>query len=296
MGNGAEKPPQSLGAAFPSTTGWNPNGGIWGNGTIGTFGKAREVVAPKGTRTLCHDRGNTEGLPVAADSSDAFPTAPSGSGALAATSEAEPWGNRPGPWSTTEAAQTRNVSGNTSPNRSRGETTIHDTNGTAAYYSTAQPQVQPAIGQRGPARPKAGTASDSTPSTFALAAFSGLMDKDNAEGFGSSKYNAEPPGLNGFPTARRPSQDVTYQNLVGSVTRDPGMPTTSHSETDLHMQANSSFGDLSFGGHAPNSINSHRPTMSFSQSNRAYHMGSLDREDIQAKLAAMGLSDGPTHG
>lgn len=294
MGNGNEKPSQTLGATFPSTTSWNPSG-IWGNGPIGTFGKTRDAAASKGTQIRGRWSWVGTKLTGPAESSDAFPNAPSGSGALAATSEAEPWGTRPGPWNTTETTQTRNVSGNTSPNRSRVDAPIHDTNGGSAYYSTSQSQIQPAIGQRGLVRPKTGTASDAATSAFALPAFSGFMDKEDTEGFGPPKYGAEPSGLNGFAAPKRPSQDVTYQSMVGGASRDPGMPTSSHSETDLHTQANP-FGDLTFGGHTPNSVHSHRPSMSFSQGSRAYHHGvgqSLDHEDIQGKFTALTLGDGP---
>lgn len=123
MGNGTERPSQPPGSVFPTTSTWQ-GGGIWGNGTIGPFGKPREPIGIK-------------------YSSEAFSKAPSGSGALAATSEAEPWGNRSG-WNTTEGTQNRNVSGNTSPNRSRLEAPIHDLNNNSTYYPSSQSQIQPA--------------------------------------------------------------------------------------------------------------------------------------------------------
>ena len=153
------------------------------------------------------------------------------------------------------------MSGNTSPNRSRLEAPIHDLNNNSTYYPSSQSQIQPAIGQRAPARPKTGTTSDGQASTFNINQLADYMgDNEDASGFGGLKYTTEPTGLNGYATSKRPSQDVSYHGIAGSSTRDAGMPTTSHSETDLHTQV-SSFGELAgYGAHT----HSQRPSVSFS--------------------------------
>ena len=92
MGNGTERPSQPLGSVFPTTSTWQ-GGGICGNGTIGPFGKPREPIGIKGAEATMELSNTWKDLTKVADSSEAFSKAPSGSSALAATSEAEPWGN-----------------------------------------------------------------------------------------------------------------------------------------------------------------------------------------------------------
>jgi len=294
MGNGNEKPTQPLGATFGGTSTWGtPGPTIWGNSTIGPFRKPGEAVGSKGARAQELPSSAQQRLTEPTDSIDGFPKAPSGSGALAATSEAEPsWTGRSG-WNNPELNQARNVSGSTSPNRSRIEAQMHDLNGNTGFYAAAQSHIQPAIGQRAPVRSKAGPPSEPTASPFGISSFAGdyMGDTDDGASFGPIKFN-EISGLNGYMASKRPSQDVAYQSLPGVAPRDPGMPTSSHSETDAHAHAHaSSFGDLAYGGHS----HSQRHSMSFSQSGRGFNNGleQLGRDEIEGKFSGLSLTDGP---
>jgi len=283
MSNGNDKTTQPLGNTFPSTSPWTASSGngIWGNGAIGSFGKPRDPATSKGAYAqelyCAHVR-----LTELTDSNDAFPKGPSGSSALAATSEAELWTNRSGPWNNNEAGQNRNVSGNTSPNRARVEAPIHDLGG--SFYSNSQPQMQAAIGQRGAARTKPAVTTDATGGSFALPQLDYMGDNEESSNYGPLKYNSESTGLNGFSAVKRPSQDVAFP-------RDPGMPTSSHSETDLHAQSHG-FSDMSFGSQS----HSQRPSISsFSQAGRIFNglTQQIDRDEMQAKFSNPALVDGP---
>ncbi|KAL2019506.1 hypothetical protein VTK56DRAFT_9540 [Thermocarpiscus australiensis] len=233
--NGSDKA-QHIRNAF-SSTGWQANG-IWSSNGIGSFARNREAV---GSRDL----------------SDAFPSATSGSGALAATSEANPWGNRPGPWNSTETTQTRTVSDSTSPSRSRPDSSVHDMNGNSAYYSGT-----PAIAQRGPVGSKPPSAGDTSTGPFKYASpFSGYADEKESNGaFGQSKHEHE-QRLGKFTVAQRPAQEPSFLNAVGTgPSRDAGMPPSSQAQSDLHAQADA-LSDFSYSGRAATSMHSQRPSL-----------------------------------
>jgi mRNA-binding protein PUF3 len=75
-------------------------------------------------------------------------SAPSGSSALTATSEAEPWARQASSWNNTDSTQTRNTPGNTSPNRTR-DSVSRQTPNASSFYAQSQPHTQPSMGQRG---------------------------------------------------------------------------------------------------------------------------------------------------
>ncbi|KAH8879857.1 ARM repeat-containing protein [Thozetella sp. PMI_491] len=233
--NGNDKNPQTIGSTFPSTN-WQPSSGIWGNGSIGAFGK-RETATRGASRTPEGD-GDRTGLTQFLGSDDSFPNGPSGSSALAATSEAEaPWVGRSTAWGTTDSTQTRSTSGSTSPNRTRQDATVHD----SAFFS--QPSMQPAIGQR------TGNLS-SRPTSSALDPQSGA--------FKYSKYS-DYQRLGGYNRLdRRPSQDPSYLNVVGAASRDSSLPPSNHSEADSHQQSGA-FGEFGYGGPSANTMHSQRP-------------------------------------
>ena len=280
MGNGVEKSSQPLGTNFSAPSPWAQSN-IWGSNWKNT----RETSEPEGGRAQGRLVGARNRLTGLVDPNDIFPKAPSGSSALAASSEAEPsWVSRSG-WNNAEPSQPRNVSGNTSPSRSRIDAPVHDLNSTSGYYSTAQP----AIGQRAPIRSKAGLSSDTVTVPFGISQFPGdyMGDTEDDGGYGALKFTPEAAAGDGYHLSKRPSQDVTYQSLSGIAPRDPGMPTTSHSETDaIHGH---SFASLAHHTH------SQRPSMSYSQSGRTYGhpLEQIGRDEMQAKFANMNLGDGP---
>ncbi|KAK0710981.1 armadillo-type protein [Lasiosphaeris hirsuta] len=131
--------------------------------------------------------------------------------------------------------------------------------------------MQAAIGQRGPTRPKATTASDPSTNGF------GFSYSDLPEDLFDSE-----PRLNGYANSKRPSQDTAFLSRFGSTSRDPGMPTSSHSETDMHGQSNP-FGEF-FGAQTQNASHSQRPSItgpiSFpTQTNRPYSHGAGQQAD-----------------
>ncbi|KAK5664093.1 hypothetical protein OQA88_308 [Cercophora sp. LCS_1] len=301
MSNGSERSTQPIGQGFGGTSSWpTSTTTIWGNGTIGPFGKPREAVGSKGARANGQTPFTQQGLTDPADSNDAFPSMPSGSSALAATSEAEPWVGRPGPWNNPDTTQNRAVSGNTSPNRSRIEAPIHDLNNNSSYYTASQAQMQPAIGQRAPARPKTGTAPDAGTLSFGLGSSNlgsfgneYMNEGDDTGSFGVLKFNSE-MGLNGYGAPKRPSQDVSYQTMAGGSARDLALPTSSHSETDLHQQAGSFSDFASFGVQS----HSQRPSVSSFTQHRSQYNGlgqQLDRDDLRAGFSNMSLHDVPAN-
>ncbi len=291
MTNGAEKPTQPLGPSFTGTMGWQTGGtnstSIWSSSGIGigdgAFRKPREAVSTKGA--LAQPRpSQVPTLTDLADSSDAFSPTPTGSGALAATSEAEPWGSRPGAWNTADTTQNRNVSGNTSPNRSRVDPPMHDRTGSSAFYSASQTQIQPAIGQRGPARTKPSASAESPSVAYNHAILPDFVDKETT-GFGALKYGGD--------TGNTRLGAPHMAGMIAGASRESSVPGTSHSDAELHAQANP-FMDMSFGGHPQGPVHSNRPSVSFTNS-RTFNQSldqQLDQEDIQAKFSGMGLNEG----
>ncbi|KAK1756106.1 putative pumilio domain-protein [Echria macrotheca] len=264
MANGTDKNSQPLTNSFPTTSSWQTSATIWQNNAVGSFNKPRDVAGAK-------------------DSSEAFPKISSGSSALAASSEPEGWANGARAWNNTESTLNRNTSGNTSPNRARIEAPIRDLNNDP-YYITGLSHIQPAIGQRAQARPKTGTASDAPAGSFNVSQLNTDYGAESGDGspYSPLNFGTESNGANGYSTAKRPSQDISYA-------RDPLMPTSSHSETDLHTHG-SAFGDLAFAGQT----HSQRPSVSsFSQASRMFNgLGQLDR-DVENFVTAPGLNDGP---
>ena len=213
---------------------------------------------------------------------------PTGSSALAATSEAEPnWS----PWNNSaDANQGRSASGNTSPNRPRIEPPSHEMNGSGAFYSNTTHQIQPAIGQRSLARPQPGPIQGSnTAGVFSMAQFASYMDeKDDAGGYGEPQFGSK----------QRSSQDGQYA-LAGALARDPAIPTTSHSESDLHSA--NAFAESGYGNHTHNGgpSHSHHASVSHSQPGLPFSLVSgqqLDHGEMLDKFSDLSMMDGvPTN-
>ena len=305
--NGNEKTPQPLGSSFPSAN-WQASSGIWGNSTIGAFGK-RETA--KGWSRQRGGRGDRSGgearetIRLTRDPApeEAFANGPSGSGALAATSEADgPWVNRSTAWGATDSAQTRSTSGSTSPNRTRQDPSVHE----SPYYP--QLPMQPAIGQRGgnlSGRAQSSTL-DPQSGPFKYPKYTDFVDeKENAGPFGMPKTETD-PRLSGYNNRldRRSSQDRSYLNVVGGASRDSSLPPSNHSEADVHQQANG-FNDYAYASASAGSLHAQRPSlpkhslsMSAQQANKlAYNhnvANPMDEDELSSELdRTLSFAQGP---
>ncbi|WYZ40111.1 hypothetical protein EsH8_IV_000452 [Colletotrichum jinshuiense] len=162
---------------------------------------------------------------------DAFASQPSGSGALAANSEADTWTQNP--WN--QDTQARSASGSTSPNRTRDS--LHST---TSFFETS------AVGQ-------GRSLMNGRPKSY-------LEDDKENTSFGPS-YNSPYDGTYARHE-KRGSKDTAYLSLgvVGAPSRDSSIPPSRQSDDSHHSPP--AFRD-SFGyGHTPsNSIASSRPAI-----------------------------------
>lgn len=269
MGDPSENIQQARGSVL-TTTAWQGNG-IWGNG-VNSFTKSRETAAFGGASTLeAPPLKQTRGADGFTDRNDGFPGAPSGSGALAATSEADPWGARSGPW---------NSSDNTSP-RSRSDGSVHDLNGNSSYYTAVS-----AVAQRAPVGSKPQTTLDPSSSAFKFSTtFQDFADeKESIASLTQLKHEAE-QRLGKFAAARRQAQaqaqEPSFLNSVGNgPSRDSAVLPTTQADSDI-------FADFNYGGPTATSIHSQRPSLagpsvSFPASNgRAYDQGALHPDEAE---------------
>ncbi|KAK3331963.1 armadillo-type protein [Cercophora scortea] len=223
-----------------------------------------------------------------ADSTDKFPSVPSGSAALAGSSSAESWGR---PWNSQGPAQARNVPGNTSPNRSRTDAAVLDVSNSSPYFDTAKLQMQPAIGQRGPARSKVGNTLDHPTVPFNYPRFSALSDEQG--GFGTLGQDTDQRRA-AFTPPDRPLQDAAFRNNIGP-THELGISPFAPSEAELLVQSNL-HDDYGFGSQA---VHSQRPsvtgsTTSFStHGTRAFQHGiehQTEHEELSANISNIKLS------
>ncbi|KAK4661850.1 mRNA binding protein puf3 [Podospora pseudopauciseta] len=265
--NGIEKSSQPITNTFPAPNTWGSGTSIWSNtNTIGnSFVKSREAVGAR-------------------DSNDGFVT-PSGSGALASASEIDPWGRPGGPWNSNDNSQNRNVSGQTSPNRTRSEVQLHDISGSMPYYSGSQTMTQRALGGSKDAKngfPKY---------TSQYADFTD--DKDNS----FSNLNGEPEQPVGrYPTSR----SMQDQSFLGNGHSRDHLSTSGQSDNDLHGQG-APYADYPFG--TPHtSIHSQRPSLNgptgsfHGQNPRSYDHNNIGQQipddDLPERLGRMAIGSG----
>lgn len=265
MANGNEQSQQPRGNGFASTP-WQ--GGIWGNNAIGSgsFSTNRDVVGTRGSSArngLSREQGReVDRLP---DITDSFPSGPSGSGALAASSEADPWGSRTGRWNSADTTQTRALSGNASPSNPRSDAAGLGMNGNS-FYPTAS-----TLAQRGPVGSRPATALDPSTGPFRNASqVSELVDDKEAVGPFSALNLDHEQRLGTFAGAQRPGQEQTFFNPVGNgPSRDPGLSSSSRPEPDLS--------NFSYGGPAANSMHSQRPSLVTAASFGAHNARAYDQ-------------------
>ncbi|KAF9877280.1 hypothetical protein CkaCkLH20_04980 [Colletotrichum karsti] len=203
--------------------------------------------------------GKRDGANARGAAEEAFTTQPSGSGALAANSEADHWTTQ-SPWNQ-DGAQPRSASGSTSPNRTRDS--LHNTS--SFFENSAIGQGRNYIN----GRPKSYLEDD----------------KENAS-FGAS-YNSPFDGTYARQE-KRGSKDPAFLNLgvVGAPSRDSSIPPSRQSDDSHHSPP--AFRDTFGGyGHTPsNSIASTRPMPAHSSSfpsqtanNRAFIANNRQMDD-----------------
>lgn len=303
MGNGGDRAQQTLPNTFANPSmGWQPSA-IWSNNGVGVLSQNRDAGVPRGSFVRdALPRPQAGWVDGFAESTDAFPSGPSGSAVLVATSGPDPWGTRPGPWnpSPDAAAQALALSGNTSP-RSRSDASVHDLNNgsSPAYYTAASSTTA----QRGPVGSKPPTALEPLNGQFKYSPFSGFADeKDNVGSFGQLKHEPE-QRMGKFAVGQRPTQQESpFLDAVGNGhPREAGMPPSSHPSADMHVQANS-FGDFAYGVPTTAAVHSQRPSLagpsvSF-QTQNTRNIGrtvvqQADEADLTERLRSLAVNGGP---
>ncbi|KAF7875133.1 hypothetical protein EAF04_002305 [Stromatinia cepivora] len=282
----------TLGQTFGNGGTWQPSSGIWGSNTIGS-----------GFANTKRDASRSR----AADN-DGFPDAPSGSGALAASSEADPWVARAsGPWNppdTTSPTLQSSHSGSTSPSHLRNS--IPSQTPQSLLELQTYQQSRPAIGQGASfSRPQPKSSLDPSSGSFKFSrkpSFGFNDDKENSSQFSSNQESAYDIDVSSraFRMDQLSSQNTGYLG-IGSASRDGSMPPSRTSETGLN---NLTFGNGnpthgSIGGHTPNnSIHSHRPSFStisgsFAQTNSSRYadLTTQTEAELREKFAGFGLTN-----
>ncbi|KFX96944.1 hypothetical protein O988_05098 [Pseudogymnoascus sp. VKM F-3808] len=278
----------TLGQGFGTTNTWKTPS-IWGNGNaIGSgYGKRDASRA----RVIDDDD-----LP-----------APSGSGALAASSEADPWGTRNGgPWNSVDPTSP-NHSGETSPSRHRGSNASAAANGLLTEAQNTSPYLvtsRPAIGQ-GPGvnhRPMSKSNLDPASGAFKYP-YSSLTFGENGEQVGIQAING---GFDvqdgGFVYDQRRDIGSGYRSTQGGASREPSLPPSRRPETASSAATNTSIfgnGGYSAFGHTPqNSLHIQKPslngrTQSFGSATngRGYNAGSDRSQEVDAHYTRGTLLD-----
>lgn len=223
---------------------------------------------------------------MAAAGNNDFPDAPSGSSALAASSEADTWVTRSnGPWNAETVSPTMlSNSGSTSPSHTRNSIP-NVPSSTLIEIQNPYQQSRPAIGQ-GPSYNRAQVKSNLDPSSGSFTSTFGRKpsysyndDKENSGQY-SDAYDLEIPSR--------------YLG-IGSASRDGSMPPSRGSEAGFNGFSNGKQPFGSIGNHTPHSsIHSQRPSFSgpsgsFGQTNGARYEHGPSEAELSEKLAGFGL-------
>ncbi|OBT60390.1 hypothetical protein VE03_10140 [Pseudogymnoascus sp. 23342-1-I1] len=280
----------TLGQGFGTNNTWKTHGGIWGNSNA--IGSGYNVGKRDASRSRVID-------------DDDLPT-PSGSGALAASSEADPWGTRnSGPWNPVDTTSP-NHSGETSPSRHRGSNASAATNGLLSEAQNTSPYLatsRPAIGQ-GPGmnhRPMPKSNLDPASGAFKYP-YSSLTFGDSVEQANIQAMNGTFDLPDGYMYEQRRDIGSGYRSSQGGPSREPSLPPSRRPETASSATNNSIFGNgggYSAFGHTPqNSLHMQKPsltgrTQSFGSAGngRSYNTGSDRTQDIDAHFTRGTLLD-----
>jgi mRNA-binding protein PUF3 len=305
----------SLGPTFGNGGTWQPSSGIWGSNHIGSgFGNTkRDQSRSRGTFGQGRGTEDVTNSNTAAGNDD-FPEPPSGSAALATSSEADPWGARAnGPWNqpdTTSPTLQSSHSGSTSPSHVRSSIPNGASQTLLEIHNYPQ-QPRPAIGQGtsfGLSQSKSSLDPSSGSFKFVRKPSFGFNDDKENSGHHSSNpdnvYDVDASKLvadASFDITSRSFRDQLGSHNTGflgigsSGSRDGSMPPSRASDSGLSANglafANSgpSFGSI---GHTPNSsIHSQRPSFSGSypsQTNGSRYTD-MSESELREKFSAFGF-------
>ena len=266
------QPPTLGGQTFGNGGSWQASSGIWGSNPIGSgfANTKREASRSRGTFIRGKEYFAVTDSHTAPDNDDF--ERPSGSGALTASSEADPWGARQnGPWNpdTTSPTLQSSHSGSTSPSVVRVGSLSSDTRGMLEVQNQ-YPQSRQPIGQ-GPSfgrpQPKSSLDPSSGPFKFNKPSFGYNDDKENSTPFLSNAdaYNLD-ISSRPFRADQMSSQNLPFLGIGGSASRDGSMPPSRASDSGPNGNGvpfgngNPPYASI---GHTPNSsIHSSRPSYS----------------------------------
>jgi len=207
---------------------------------------------------------------------DEFPGGPSGSGALAASSEADPWGARANaPWNppdTTSPTLQSSHSGSTPPAHHVRTNMPSTATQSLLEIQNSYTQSRPAIGQgAGFNRSQHKSSLDPSSGSFKFSrrsSFGFNDDKENSGQFPSNTDNSFDMDISSRPfrADQMGSQNTGFLGIGNGSSRDSSMPPSRASDSGLSGSGlafgnnNQAFGSI---GHTPNnSIHSHRQSFS----------------------------------
>jgi len=240
---------------------------------------------------------------------DSFPDGPSGSGALAASSEADTWGARTnGPWNhreTTSPPLQPSHSGNTPPGHLRTSIPAGTTQ-SLLEIQNSYTQSRPVIGQgAGFSRPQHKSSLDPSSGSFKFSRKSSFGFNDDKENSGQFASNAD--GSFDIDGSSRPfrvdqigSHNAAFLGISSSASREGSMPPSRASDSGLSGSglpfgnSNQPFGSI---GHTPrSSIHSQRASFSGlpgsfpSQANGSRFTDAAQTEvELREKFAGLGF-------
>jgi mRNA-binding protein PUF3 len=287
----------TLGQTFGNGGAWQASSDIWGSNTIGSgfTNTKRDASRSRGRLAPQHEACAVTDFYIATGN-DEFLDGPSGSGALAASSEADPWGARAnGPWNppdTTSPTLQSSHSGSTSPSHTRNSLPNSSSQTLLEIQNSYQ---RPAIGQGvgfSRSQPKSNLDPSSGSFTFVRKPSSGNFGNDDKENSGHYYSNLE---------AFEVEIPSRFLGIGNSASRDVSTP-ASRASDPVPNGASLGFGHGSsqpFGsiGHTPSSsIHSQRPSFSgapgsFPSQSTGTRYGLQQNElELSEKFASLGLS------
>lgn len=282
----------TLGQTFGNGGAWQAGSTIWGSNPIGSgFASKRDASRSRGESVLGQQTLSVTDVRPTAGKDD-FSDGPSGSGALAASSEVDPWGARSnGSWNPDNTSPTlQSHSGSTSPSHTRSAVP-NPTQQTLLEIQNKFQQPRPAIGQ-GASFSRSQPKSDLDPS-------SGPFKFVRKSSFKNGIYNDDKENSGQYNPSDTYDLDVShrYIPLGNSGSRNPGAPPHSRGSDSVlnggFGNSNTPFGSIG-GHHTPNS-SSHSQRQSFSGPSGSYSVqASGPRYDpteieLSEKLSGFGI-------
>lgn len=274
-----DRTPQTstIGQTFGNGGAWQSSSGIWGGNPIGSgfANTKRDASRSRGMSARGAESRAVTDVNTAAGN-DEFPGGPSGSGALAASSEADPWGARANaPWNppdTTSPTLQSSHSGSTPPAHHVRTNMPSTATQSLLEIQNSYTQSRPAIGQgAGFNRSQHKSSLDPSSGSFKFSrrsSFGFNDDKENSGQFPSNTDNSFDMDISSRPfrADQMGPQNTGFLGIGNGSSRDSSMPPSRASDSGLNGSGlafgnnNQAFGSI---GHTPNnSIHSHRQSFS----------------------------------